>query len=568
MCNRVRQTIRERLGSKDGTTLVEMIVTFTLIGLFMTAAASMLTSSLQLFGRMQSTSSAILVSDLILDKVAGEIVAAEVPREKDAYGEGYYFWLEPEAASPNGRSRWVVFQNRSRSPIAIFAAPTTGEGKADPGNMGHGQLFIRYYAVSKTEHKEVQEIDWHYDRNAYMNYTIQDLWFTRDEPDTHPNVIKINLTLKNEQTGFEYYTYRYAENYNYVKEGDYIGSRAEFDPDSGEFPKEADEFGIVPKSGGDSGSDGSEPDGSKPDNPEKGDFIVYFVSQRTGKELGRRDYAGVELNKPIGLTLPYIAGYTTPSPGWLEITFSDTVRSYTFYYEPILWDYTIHYWTRGNIKLLDDTYGKIYTDESIVVEAPVIPGYVPEFPNYTFTAVGDDVGGNRYTIYYDLKVGDSEHPFVTKGDKANVEENDGQAYWPWPEVAEKVKEFFNSPWHKVESGDKTGYYHIFVYNGQEYAIGGWEDKKGNMNEFEEVVKQQNGNPDCIIMVINSESSNSEVQRALLLYYAEQIDVMEADIDFIKNSSIKFEFDDGVNLKEIEIEEHKGNKKEIEIKYED
>ena len=49
---------------KSGITLVELIVAFALIGLFMTAASFVLTSSLRLFTRMQSVSSAVTVRDV------------------------------------------------------------------------------------------------------------------------------------------------------------------------------------------------------------------------------------------------------------------------------------------------------------------------------------------------------------------------------------------------------------------------------------------------------------------------------------------------------------------------
>lgn len=578
MWQRGRQKIRECMKHKNGTTLVELIVTFALLGLFMTAATTMLTSSLQMFSRMQATSSAITVSDLILDKIAGEIVAADIPEKDMGRDNGYYFWLEPEKTIQLSEtetvqgSQWVVFRNRSKSPIAIFASPAAAQGEDAIHGMGAGQLIIRYYAVSgdkdktpqKGNQKAVEEIDWHFDNKVYMNYTIENLWFSRDNVQNHPNVIKINLILKNEQTGFKYFSYRYAENYNYDFGSGYMCTKDEIEPGNREFPIEAEEFKIKMLDGGGNDGGGDEPE---PNNPEKGDFIVYFVSNRTKKELGQRDYTGVELNKPMEITLPYIAGYKTPNPESPKIIFTDTVRSHTFYYEPILWDYTIHYWTQGKQKLLNETYGKIYTDDSIEVDAPVVPGYKPEHPHYTFTAIGDDVGGNQYYIYYDLKKGDSNHPFVTNGDIIKTEaEDDKPAGWPWLQIAEKVKEFFDSPWHRVEENDMIGYYQVFVYDGKEYAIGGWEGTKGMPETAEEAIMKHNGNPDCKIMIIKSNASNSDILKPLLLYCAKQANATNAELDYIRNSKIKFEFEGGVNLKEVEIESHQGNKKEIELKY--
>lgn len=264
MCDRVRwavrRILRKGLDDKRGTTLVELIVTFALIGLFMTAATGMLTSSLQMFGRMQATSSAITLSDLILDKVSGEIAAADIPKKTEGSNSGYYFWLEPEVATQGVKSRWVVFRNRSKSPVAVFAAPATEGGKADVTGMGKGQLYIRYYAVSKEEQKAVEEIDWHFDSKVYMDYTIENLSFSRENAGEHPNVVRIDLTLRNTKTGFEYSSYRYAENYNYDFKSNYMCARDEIEPGNRAFPLEAKEFEIKPSEGGGGGGEPEVPE--------------------------------------------------------------------------------------------------------------------------------------------------------------------------------------------------------------------------------------------------------------------------------------------------------------------
>lgn len=283
MCDRVRravrQTLRKGLDDKRGTTLVELIVTFALIGLFMTAATGMLTSSLQMFGRMQATSSAITLSDLILDKVSGEIAAADIPKKTEGSNSGYYFWLEPEVATQGVKSRWVVFRNRSKSPVAVFAAPATEGGEADVTRMGKGQLYIRYYAVSKEEQKAVEEIDWHFDSKVYMDYTIENLSFSRENAGEHPNVVRIDLTLRNTKTGFEYSSYRYAENYNYDFKSNYMCARDEIEPGNRAFPLEAKEFEIKPSEGGGGGEPEVPDEPDKPDEPDDARARLTVIHQ-------------------------------------------------------------------------------------------------------------------------------------------------------------------------------------------------------------------------------------------------------------------------------------------------
>lgn len=410
MWQRGRQKIREFMKRKNGTTLVELIVTFALLGLFMTAATTMLTSSLQMFSRMQATSSAITVSDLILDKIAGEIVAADIPEKEEGNHNGYYFWLEPEIAAQNQKSHWVVFRNRSKSPIAIFAAPTTTAGEADTDRMGEGQLFIRYYAVSEEGQKEeprvnqkaVEEIDWHFDQKVYMNYTIQDLWFSRDDAENHPNVVKINLILKHKQTGFEYSSYRYAENYNYDFGSGYMCARDEIEPGIISFPVEAEEFRIKGQNG-------------ETEDPEpKPEVTIYFVEHYIDNQMVlQEEFSAKEGDTvtayPKDSTTSGFEGYQSITP---SITFTVGKAGgdyrYRFEYEPIKmgnYKYTIRCHLDGSYQgnyTVQDSSGsykgsgstsgwELYRetryadleDNGKSEIPPVVAGYTPMSPTYT-----------------------------------------------------------------------------------------------------------------------------------------------------------------------------------------
>lgn len=275
---RLGEHIKKQVSDCRGVTLVELIVTFALIGLFMTAATSMLTSTLKLFTRMQATSRAITVSDMLLDKIAGEITAAIVPPENST--NGYYFWLQPKSVAKEGEPRWVVFRNRSKSPIAIFAAEAQEDGKANIETMGQGELFIRYYSVSEHEGRAVHELDWHFDSRVYMGYSIDKLWFEQEYGDEHPNVVKIHLTLRNPRTGFVYSTFRYAENYNYDFASNYMCERTETEPGIISFPVEADEFRIKGQNGGTEKPE-PKPEPEPEPEPEKTvGYTLYFFNEK------------------------------------------------------------------------------------------------------------------------------------------------------------------------------------------------------------------------------------------------------------------------------------------------
>lgn len=480
-----KRKIKYCLRGQDGVTLVELIVTFAMIGLFMTAAAFMITSSLRLFTRMQATSRAITVSDMILDKVAGEISAAAFPVGQPKQDD-YYFWLDP-----NGE--WVVFKNRLDSPIAIFAANRNEDGTAKTDTLGEGELFVRYYKLEGSNVQKQAELDWRYDDRVYMGYRISDLKFSQADAGKDPSVIRIDLTLVHKDTKFEYPTHRYAKVYNMAYTGPYLGSRSEFEPENTGLPVEAKEFEIKKK---DPGSG----EGEKQENT----FRVHHM------------YGSTLILEEIFTGIP------------------------------------------GTVMTI---YAKSPSDEGF-------ENYVPKKSSMEITV--DELGIVRtYYFEYELKKDVFSHPFVTDGNKIEVEENDKKIYGIWYEIAEKVKEFFNSQWYRIEgSKNKIGYYQTFSYGEKHYVIGGWEDKKGNLKEFEDAVKEHSGKKNCEVMVINSPESHIDVLRELLLFCAEQANAGTDELDFIKTCKMKFEFEDGVNLDEIKLEDKDGNKKKIEIEYED
>ncbi len=291
--NQKRKKIEYCVREQRGTTLVELIVTFALIGLFMAAASVMMTTSLRLFTRMQATSRAVTVSDMILDKVAGEISAAVLPVGSPG-ADDYYFWLE---SSENGN--WVAFKNRLGSPVAIFAAPRDGAaGNADAGSLGSGELFVRYYELVNGEHvlRKQPEVDWRYDDQVYMGYRITKLSFSQADRGEKPGVIKIDLTLKHEATGFEYSAHRFARVYNAAyTTGDYLGERNEFEPGNSGLPGKAEDFEIKEK-----------------DEEQLIPYTIYyydeFYNDLLEPDRSKRARLGEYVRVPDE-EIPYIAGY-------------------------------------------------------------------------------------------------------------------------------------------------------------------------------------------------------------------------------------------------------------------
>ena len=90
-----------------GITLAELVVTFALMGIFLAAAAAVISSSIMVHAQMSGTMYASTVSETLLDKVTGELAGARaeeeetirigrVYRDGEDLGEGVSFYDREE----------------------------------------------------------------------------------------------------------------------------------------------------------------------------------------------------------------------------------------------------------------------------------------------------------------------------------------------------------------------------------------------------------------------------------------------------------------------------------------
>lgn len=516
--------LKNKIRENAGMTLVELIVVFALVGIFMVAATFMLTASLRMFERMQATSQAVTVSDLILDKISGEIAAAE--NEKG----GYYFWLEKETDAS-----WTAFCNRSGSPISMFAE--------------NGELILKYYEMaSQSQKTNLNEIDWRFDKNVYMNYKISHLGFSFPDFSNHPTVVKIDLTLTNQRTGYEYQTTRYAENYNFDFDSDYMCVRN--DGNTGR-PAAAEEFKIDEHSGG--------------GETTKTKYIVeyHIDGQIFTEELLEEEGVHITLYPKPSSEWGYAGYEVTPGSINFVVGSPEQVDTFVFIYKPIVtgtYNYTLIGHVagseQGNYQIsyngyTGDGYGskyELYTethsanleDNGKLLPAPSVVGYTPININYAihvdptyspqvfvpykhapvnvtiYAKCGDmlldetvltgkfetkitlnvkeidgyeplashgvvslnQLTGNEYTFYYKAKA-IGNHPFTPIGPNVVVTVDKGQVPWQLTSIANAMKAFYSAPWNQITRGENLGYYKTFSFGGKTYAMGGWSEGSGD-----------------------------------------------------------------------------------------
>lgn len=184
-----------------GTTLAEMIVTFALIGIFLVAAAGIISSSVILHGNLTSTMHAQSVGLTLLDKVSGELAAAQPKGGRSLIiGDGQ--------TAGGSLGEGVVFYDRA--------------GNETRGFIREGRLVFAYEeSVKVNDRGEVlvsPKREWKLEDKAYMGYQITDMQIDKLED---KNILEISIKIKNLKTGFEYTVSGCTRCYNFKTKAEY-----------------------------------------------------------------------------------------------------------------------------------------------------------------------------------------------------------------------------------------------------------------------------------------------------------------------------------------------------------
>jgi competence protein ComGC len=197
----------------QGLTLVEMIVTFMLIGLFMIAASKVIANTVSVYYEAKGTANGMQVSAIIASKIRGEIegarnetITTEVKNEDGTTSEvtqPYVMRLSTDTTlgGQNETSGYnkIEFTDAQGSHVYI-------------GVNENGYLVVHYYPVVVAS-GEVKSTNWVFDQKAYMGYSIKELKFTQPGGNYEDNIIYMSLTLHSSRYGDFTYT-EYIQCYN------------------------------------------------------------------------------------------------------------------------------------------------------------------------------------------------------------------------------------------------------------------------------------------------------------------------------------------------------------------
>ena len=168
-----------------GMTLAELIITFALVGIFLTAVVGVISSSMIVHSELTGAMYAQSVGEILLDKVTGELAMAK-PVGDEAVVTGVV--LKDGETMGNG----VAFVDKDKKESCFYVA--------DGILVLHG------------------EDEWRMDENAYMGYRITAFYVTRLNEE---NVWEVVFKIKNLKTGFEYTASKVVESYLFETEQDF-----------------------------------------------------------------------------------------------------------------------------------------------------------------------------------------------------------------------------------------------------------------------------------------------------------------------------------------------------------
>ena len=225
------------LRSDAGTTLIEMVVAFALLGIFLVAASSIISTITGMFYHIKAETYSKQVSDIVLEKVSSEIEGAvwedgsgdnlKILASEDI-DEAKASASDADALEDEDQGECVVLFDKTDTKIMMYAE--------------EGRLIVHYFDISRgSEHYNAT--DWTFSDSVYNDYSVKDLVFVHgdgekleDFLDTKitvngkettqgelyglattaeygSDVVVVFLHIKSERYG-DYYTYRFVRMYN------------------------------------------------------------------------------------------------------------------------------------------------------------------------------------------------------------------------------------------------------------------------------------------------------------------------------------------------------------------
>ncbi|MCR4847204.1 MAG: prepilin-type N-terminal cleavage/methylation domain-containing protein [Eubacterium sp.] len=162
--------------NNKGFTLVEMIVTFALLSIFIASAAVIIGTTTSMYYDIKGENYSKQVTDIIMEKIESEIDGAFYDSAKEASNLRIQTVSRDDTEESLDAGKAVVLSDKNGAKIKMFAE--------------NGELVVHYFDVGS-----LKATDWKFDKNVYKYFSITDLYFVRgDKLDTFSNAADYGLT--------------------------------------------------------------------------------------------------------------------------------------------------------------------------------------------------------------------------------------------------------------------------------------------------------------------------------------------------------------------------------------
>lgn len=200
--------------NKDtGFTLVELIVCFALLGIFMVCAMLIISSVMGIYYHAKGVDTGRQVADMVTTKVVGEIEGAVTGADvNDTEVSGIESAVDSRIAGTDNTGSFMEYMAIGDDGSYIDFYDRTGSHVKI--SVVDDYIDIYYYPVvigDNSGTKPGRGVDWTFDPKTYQGYRVSNMIFTH----VGGNIIKLELTVHSDKYG-DYTSIQYIECYNFT----------------------------------------------------------------------------------------------------------------------------------------------------------------------------------------------------------------------------------------------------------------------------------------------------------------------------------------------------------------
>lgn len=188
--------------NNKGMTMVELIVTFAILSIFMVATTMIMSSIVTLYFNEKEVTNSMEVVQFIQTKITGELENADASATTSvnflASAEGGEY--RNDGAIYIG-SNSIEFTNKQGSHVTISTVENSSNGKYyfnEHFEGVSGGTTINPETNEEEPIMAVDAVDWQFDMKSYLGYSIESLTFKKAElvdSAFGSNIIQVNLTI-------------------------------------------------------------------------------------------------------------------------------------------------------------------------------------------------------------------------------------------------------------------------------------------------------------------------------------------------------------------------------------